>query len=137
MTKIEKVQFFAQYWGQKVGCTKYTDGMLIGKSNFGNIEWLKLTRLEYITDEDAIAVLHILSTQAKDKYTDSQLIEIKHSICELFSDSLKIDEIVGDTLIIKFFEAYDYLRSKSYLLPWRNYTVEQLIEEGIVKTRQL
>ncbi len=49
-----KIKFFAQYWGQKLGGTKYTpQGLGINKSNLNSIDYLELKPLSSITDEDA------------------------------------------------------------------------------------
>lgn len=114
MTQIEKEAFFAQYWGQEVLSDLTNMGKrclyVINERNFYNINkkevYLQLKSIESITNEDAVKCGFVTA--------------------EHF---LKVYEKIG---VLDQQEA-DKLRELGYLVGWRNYTTEQLIESGIVK----
>jgi hypothetical protein len=109
----EKAQFFAQYWGQKVfrehpnpKCNDYVDIDSISEYEL-NIGYLLLKPLSMISDEDAKKLEYLNGSHFIGCYNQQeQLID---------------------------YDEADYLRSKGYALPFRNYTVDQLIEKGWVK----
>lgn len=112
--KEEKAQFMAQYWDQKV----IRDGTYLHEVNsYFNLMHesfcLELKPLSSITDEDTIEVARLYWNNAKTG-------EVSHT------------KNVMDTLIQKTNVA-DYVRSKGYALPFRNYSVDQLIEMGWLK----
>lgn len=74
-----------------------------------------LTPLSAITDKDAIEV-------AKIYWGKTDFTSIDHT------------KRVLDSLIQKT-DVVDYLRSKGYALPWKKYSVEQLIEMGWLKLK--
>lgn len=119
-----KSRFFAQYWGQKV----------LGNSNTGWKNWnihdvslrsvvlaksdfLELTPLSDITDEDAIEVAR-------------HLARYKSDIVNSVKEHLKENHPYGDYLEQP---ELDYLRSKGYALPWMGLSVEKIIEFGWMK----
>lgn len=115
----EKAQYFAQYYGQKVYMQiDQTQLQPIEVNSFTLMElnnYLILTPLLAITDEDAIEVERIL--QGNPDY-DKAIYNIK-----------RYPHIYAITSA----EITDFLRSKGYALPWRDKSVEQLIELGWLK----
>lgn len=111
MTQIEKEALFAQYWGQKVATEKHFEEVQLIEVNsplaLGTVEnyYLQLKSIESITDEDA----KLLGW------------ETAKGLLEWFA------------LHPMTREEADMLRKLSYLLPFRQYSTEQLIEQGIAK----
>ena len=125
MTQIEKEAFFAQYWGQRV--ISYPDeigGLRVVEGHHCNEKtYLQLKPLESITDEDAIECIgKELYEFNRDNENDGYF---GFSASGMFLD------------MIEFYKndrsSADFLRSKGYLLPFRQYSTEQLIESGIAK----
>jgi len=142
MTQLEKAQFFAQYYGQKVqrwhqwtpdvenGIVHMITPQASGSCAVDSGWFLELTRLEDITDEDAIEVAKICEFSFGNLEDDDfkEVGQIRDWIVNIFY--IEFNYTTSHVLF-----AADFLRSKSYLLPWLNYTVEQLIEEGVVKIK--
>lgn len=118
----------------------------------------ELTPLSYITDEDAIEVLKIFK-----KYSASYnylFITKTNTFGETFRqaytedphkdggsqgiDAINVHGNFSDRGLHSlhsnrdetYWKALDFLRSKGYALPWRGYTVEQLISFGWLKLKQ-
>lgn len=114
MTQIEKEAFFALYWGQEVMIFEdehQTFKVIVQATSINNRQinkqYLQLKPLESITDEDAKLL----------GYADAKS----------FQEVIKLGGYVAIRL-----EA-DKLRELGYLVGWRNYSTEQLIESGIAK----
>ncbi len=138
INKEIKARIFAQYYGVKV---MYVGG--VGLVEVGNGGWnlkhpdffLQLKPLSSISDEDAFECLKI-----KNKYSNSMpFVKIKlkerHNysiqfICSYhkFSDNVEFLNLYDFTVPV-----YQYLQSKSYALPYMEYSVEDLIKAGIYK----
>lgn len=123
-TKINKAKFFAQYWDQSVGCTQYQSNFKIGKSNFLNVEWLNLTPLSAISDEDAMTAIRIVKVYVR---RDGAYI----------TEHVPIENIKKSFLDVPIWrlDLADFLRSRGYLLPFHDLTPEMLIEYGWAKTK--
>ena len=110
MTKEERSAFFAQYWGQickdKFGSINIWNG-LFDISDY----YLELKSLSNISDEDFEYLFY---------GTKSERFEINNSGTMTLSYNFTIESI-------------DYLRSKSYALPFRQYSVEELVKGGVIK----
>jgi hypothetical protein len=129
----EKERYFAAHWGQDVavderngakdGPFEVNAGTISGVGLL-KISYLELTSLSDITDEDAIDVANILGIR-KDV---SNKLRIEWAINSL-NESRTLKAIQGAM-------AYDYLRSKSYALPFNGKSVEELIELGWLKIRK-
>lgn len=97
--------------------------------------YLELTPLSDITDEDAIEVANIMDVDpvllTKDEF---HLRFGKEGDCIgiWFDGEILID---GEQCPLFILQVYDFLRSRGYLLPFRNYTTAQLIEMGWVKLK--
>jgi len=123
-TKFNKARLFAQY----LGCANYSDGnyesevKLVGFSTLqGSVEELKkgvllLKPLSAISDEDAIEVAKM--------YWGSNYSEFP-----LKTDKVGHSKLIMGTMATRT-DISDYLRSKSYALPWNNLSVETMIEFG-------
>ena len=143
-TLENKSKFFALYWGiEETGSDNYSHIMPDSWNEFpyfiGN-QYLILTPLSQISDEDAIEVARIL-------YGESDNFAIEFNAAGITSVSPYGLTCYGNTIDINwsgevFYEAassmsilkaYDYLRSKGYALTWMGLSVEQLVEYGWVK----
>lgn len=118
MIQEEKEQYFAQYWGQRVFKMGKTSPVGIVAHLYIEEGYLELTNLKNISDEDAIAVSNMLEVFVAEHFITA-LITGDHYICR----------------IKRSIHAYQYLQSKGYALPWRQYTVEDLINEGVLKLK--
>ena len=110
-----KCRFFAQYWGTK---TMYVGG--VGLVEVGKGGWnlkhpdffLQLKPLSKITDEDAISMYRGLERNYE---SSNQFLEDYKSI-----GFLEQSEV-------------DFLRSKSYAVPYMEYSVDELVKMGWVQ----
>lgn len=131
-TLENKAKFFAQYWGQKVVSwsniieIKLKSNILINELEESDA--LELTPLSDITDEDAIKVAKIENNYENALIRGKVIIQtfLEYSDC---SHSMKNSD--------QLLELIDFLRSKSYALPWMGLTVEKLIEYGWVKLKKI
>jgi hypothetical protein len=114
----EKQQFFTQYWGQKVFYFEGVERNYI--VNTFSIEYtrtyLLLRELKNITPEDAIELCNLIG---------------------MFSEENLIAALISGDRYVKDFKdvqkAVDFLRSKGYALPWRQYSVQELINNDWIK----
>jgi hypothetical protein len=134
MSNTEKAQFFALYWNQPV----WKDNRFIQETHtVGNplydlgtlreYDYLFLTPLSSITDEDAIEVARIEYQNVLDinNYSDYACVKIgKDVIGVLLLDHESIPLRLSD-----------FLRSRGYLLPWKQYTVDEILAKGWAKTK--
>lgn len=151
-----KAKFFAQYFGQEVIGHPLNDKASVSvRGTYITKTYIKKTclflkPLSSITDEDAIEVLRLLGeykpksvnityhsedgkewTRISRPYTDvneeyylNVLFNVTKSGLVTHHDNKRGED---------YLNLYDYLRSKSYALPWMGLSVEQQIEYGWVK----
>lgn len=129
-----KARFFAQHAGQKVFFTSHLQdkphinnwgSKLINKSDF-----LLLTNLSDITDEEAIKVAKLM--YPKDNHNDKDcLIWGKEIVVEILQGQTDKDVVWFAGIL----PVIDYLRSKGYALPWMGLSVEDLVNAGWVKLK--
>ena len=137
MTQEEKEQFIAQYWGQGVGYVP-DNGQLdsgsfictINEMAMDAVDYLLLTSLPMITDEHSIEIAKIWYCQTK-RHTvydgEALVMNINNNLLGLRNMS------ANDPF--KYLKVIDYLRSKGYTLPWNGHTVEEMVEQGIIKLK--
>lgn len=121
-TEINKVKFFAQYWGQKVFVNPILDSRPVNNTYlFGydepediEMEYLELKPLSLITDEDAEGYLHFIGCHS----FGNRIEKAKEQIQEDCHNDIHMS---------------DYLRAKGYALPWMGISVEKLVEYGWIK----
>lgn len=120
----DKEAFFAQYWGQKVGIIgtgkEYKSNAWINGSYFHSVNSLILKSLENISDEDLREIGIICANDNSCVYTNEFYIDLGKNILERYSFDLSV-------------QIADYLRLCGYLLPFRNYKIEQILEMGWAK----
>ena len=137
MTQIEKQHFLGNYIGCVIEWIRESDNTWITTfltaSNFGFLVKKKCRiiakSIESITDEDLEQIAKIMGyVNYSGLYSDSEGFWVY------------LNKKNGERLRTKFvwykeltLECFDFLRSKGYLLPFRQYSTEQLIESGIVK----
>lgn len=138
----EKAQYFAQYYGQWVfrHPSIRNGGSIQFKGRALENGYLELKPLSSITDEHIIECAKIfsgcpnISIQSKGHYQVTCDLDFSgwHGIFKILYD--KPSPIYYTNCINAYHLAvFDFLRSKSYALPWRQYSVEQLIEMGWLK----
>lgn len=141
----EKEQFFAQYSRQEVLFRKGVENPVAWSyeeiiREFTNIDpvYAILRPLSSITDEEAVEVATILEAGTNHrKYTverreDRAVVWFAQWCVHIGYNCV----IRGSQAILyhsQFMGVSDYLRSRGFLIGWRNYTPEQLIEMGWVK----
>lgn len=126
-TEINKVKFFAQYWGQKVFVNPILDSRPVNNTYlFGydepediEMEYLQLKDINSITDKEILAYK---SFQEMNEMADAYFI-----------NSFR------EYLVINNLSAYfvDYFRSKGFAIEWMGLSVEKQIEYGWIKITQL
>lgn len=137
-TLENKSKFFAQYWYQDVFVfVPNMQTYKITKSRFNaetlrNPCYLQLKPLESISDEDAIAFFDIVWAKVgshKNKPNDFKI--------EFGKDwaSSPTSERYG-LIPTGLFHGVDWLRSKSYALPWMGLSVQDLIDYGWIKIKE-
>lgn len=140
MTKKEKPQFFGLYHGQRVmkiddSPSVYTVNMI--KHPMGNNTHLWLKPLLSITDEDAIEVAKIVGIYNY-PIGITGTIQAGRAICHWFNNGTCYGEEGIENFIpaSSWLSIIDFLRSKCYALPWRSYSVDDLIKEGLIKLQE-
>jgi len=114
-----KGKFFAQYWGQDVltlgGAKCDNESQNWGEDLIFKTQFLELTPLSQITDEDAIEVAKIWGS---------------------IEPSVNVGKKVINRVTIMMVRVADYLRSKGYAVDYLDCKVEQQIEYGWVKLKE-
>jgi hypothetical protein len=130
-TLESKAKFFAQYWGQEILTQGFSKPHKIKGSIMDLIykeDYLELTPLSDITDEDAIQVAKI-ENNYEDALTRGKVLIntfIKYVDC---SHSMKNS--------LQFINMIDFLRAKGYALPWMGLSVEKQSIYGWVKLNDI
>ena len=125
---------FAPYFGQKVYRNTLWSNILPTSPLSGNClkdenlrdGYLELTHIDKITDEHALELSKIIGG-ANHLSNESQIFQLK----QLFSSP---NFYVNQTNISasRWLKAFQYLYSKSYALPYGEYSVENLVELNII-----
>lgn len=127
---IEKAKFFAQYWGQNVYRNDPRPGNN-GQLNYRIFQfqylleegcYLELTPLSNINNEDAIGVAKLVWPNCEPWKYNCRPLGIAYITEPKYQGKFQQDVV-------------DFLRSKGYLLPWRDLSVEELINRGWVKLK--
>lgn len=125
-----KQRIFALYWGQKVCRAVYPhEGEHIdkvGQWNIHHITNLELSPLSSITDEDAIEVM---LNGGRNTY--------KTNLETIIGRLKTIGYIDVDKWDYFPISVWDYLRSKGYALPAFGYSVDELVEVGVFKIKEV
>lgn len=129
-TLENKAKFFAQYYMQNVFMkTPNSNTWPLNYTRIGSItshSCLQLRPLSSITDDEAIKVFDILFPETG--YTDEVKIDLVKSWV------LLINKETGGFLPKNYVTFIDYLRGKSFLLPFHNLSTEQIIAYGWAKS---
>lgn len=148
MTPQEKEQYFAQYWGQNVARYKGDPKIVIVDSGlmnclecFENVKdnaYLELAAVKNITDEDARGVAEIYGLACVSKITRiDNAILLQDGLYELriTFDGFIFARHNGEIYNIITLQAHQYLQGKGYAQSFRNYSVESLILEKVLKLK--
>jgi len=132
-TSNNKGRFFSQYWGQEIMRFKFWENSqqsrIIDPPLAEGSTYIELKSLSSITDEDAVVLADIMGYP-----NDERCIEAWGR--DRITHAKKRADIFWDDAFtngIKLWQALDYLRSKSYALPYMGLPVETQIEYGWVK----
>ena len=117
---------FAPYFGQKVYRNILWSNILPTSPLSGNClkdenlrdGYLELTHIDKITDEHALELSKIIGG-ANHLSNESQIFQLK----QLFKTNISAS---------RWLKAFQYLYSKSYALPYGEYSVENLVELNII-----
>lgn len=110
MTEHKKA-FFALYFGQDVffdNMNFKVEGIDVLRDSWIQGIHAELKPIEYISDKDVKSIGFHSSSEFLNKFVHSEIFQYKH---------------------------IDYLRSRGYLVPFMEYSVEQLVEAGWVKEK--
>jgi len=129
-----KLRFFYQYGGQNVlKNDKYPEvSFLNGFFFFNNATYienyhLELRSIDSITDEECVELFDLKYPQYNDWNFKSKLGTIEHHVLHSLVSSMNYQN-----------ESYfliDWLRSKSFLVPFMNLTTEQILSFGWAKIK--
>lgn len=120
-----KDQFFALYHGQKVGYyDKFSGWKVDGVVKISMIEYLELTDLKDITDEDAIQICKIRWSKISGESHPYRLGDVQEG--RNIIESIQYKAVNTYTML----QIFDYLRSKGYLLPFNGLSTEEIIARG-------
>lgn len=123
-----KAKFFALYFGQNVLKTIDQPNVLplrVGEFlNYDN-EYLSLTSLSNITDEDAVEVANIIDLGFLSE--EERISFAKKCVEEIYTDNV--------ANVLAWLQIFDLLRSKGYALPFMGLSVETIIEYGWIKLK--
>lgn len=136
----DKAAFFAQYWGQyiKTSDTHSAKGLKPIEIFAHSIQYvdagsyLLLKPLSAITDEDALKLSQIL-------HPCIGLANVDHG--KAIAESLTLfgvctNQEIGARFAWSIQYISDSLRSRGYLIPFRNYSTDQILEMGWAKLRE-
>lgn len=125
MEREEKARYFAQYINQPVQTYKlsYSTKRDVPVNPNNPLGYLLLTPLDQITDEDRRNVLAISHRFGFRTYFSN----VKYLITNMSTSELPMALCL---------EITDYLRSKGYATSWMQYSVPQLIEEGVLRLKE-
>jgi len=143
MSKTEELQFkerlFAQYWGQEVGCDKYSDSYEVNSSTLSGSSLLSVTHLlladlSKITDEHLIEVAKIIGRNNSPIGCENNPLMAAKAVCYWFNENKgDYENFISAS---RWEHLISFLRSKGYALPFQGITVEQQIERGMIKLRK-
>ena len=155
-TLENKAKFFAQYWGQHVlyfssDFLRKIDNLTL--DSVENDDYLELKPISQISNNDAIEVAKLVSPmlfEGRGKngghYIDKSEIgwySVKHEGKTLMVDIdldgyvFEYDEIDEYKRPSRSLIGTDYLRSKGYALPYIDLSVEDLVEYGWIKLKEI
>jgi len=144
-----KARIFALYWGQRVWMRPHTNGetghLYINTDTVSakrlNIhsDYLSLFSLSSITDEDAEVIAGRVWTDESIK-NGNRISDVKKWIEGVFGSGTLYSwewDILDDFTKEDELFAVDYLRSQGYALPAFGYSVDDLVEAGVFKLKEV
>lgn len=123
ITKQIRQKIFMLYWGQEV----LSDGVNIGAcvGDFDDNLYLELKSVDSL---DYLEGHYVAELQDWQDCVMPIKVEVLASIIFRVSVSFGLEKLNYKTM--------DYLRSKGYAVPYLNWSVDDLIEEGIIKIKK-
>lgn len=121
MRQEDREAFFALYWGQRVWRSPKTDkcySVNVETLMITNRDFLELRPLSSITDEHANQGAKIIGCYSPG---DDGSWYRRRILAPSFFES------------VATLQETDYLRSKGYLVPFRHYSIQDLLELGVAK----
>lgn len=137
MTQGEKEQFFALYWGQDVGCVNQdhpdSNSPAINMTvdhECHEYDYLLLKPLLFITDEDAIELGY---KELKGSLWGEPQDQTPSMV---FCTELNCQGTDFDFPESMNYPLVDKLRAMGYAIGWKDYSVEDLIKEGLINLQK-
>lgn len=134
----EKAQFFSLYWGQDVGMREYGKQTRFIDANFMKYpdeSYLLLKPLSAISDEHAIEFAILLQIH-RGNYKIENLKKVVVYYLEEITEPQVDDHEYSSIDFALAIKIADILRSHSYALAWRGYSVQQQLEMGWIKLEE-
>lgn len=130
-TRDNFLRFAVLYWMQDVGRQgKYVNlNYQVNKDTLNAIDYIELTDLSAITDEDAIEVAKIWFKESKTDRSYHTAFNGKSVINRFQSEHSQ----TCPNGIIKVLEIVDFLRSRSYAVPYNGLSVKTMIDYNWIK----
>ena len=122
---LNKTKFFAQYYGQEIALhskKKYFVNSIIEK--IGDNYKLSLKSIDSISNIDICKCVNLMGKSI----TEEEAEDFKDSFIEAFLNK----EFYGTFYPYRVCEIVDYLRSKSYAIPYNGLSIDELISFGWV-----
>ena len=141
-TLENKAKFFAQYYGQNLIHSSFTNEINEVNGFLGNLNknyWLELKPLSQITNEDACELYRTYDNGFTNEYLKYKGVHEDEFLW--FTSTYENGETYNyyiDLINLRklTLNAVDYLRSKGYALPYNGLSVEKLVEYGWVKLKE-
>lgn len=127
-----KAKYFALYYYRQV-LGKYVNSDELAPIEIMNpclVDYIELTKIEDISDDDAIEVFNIIGI-SNHLSNESKAIQCK----ELFATNRFYNQQTNIPAI-GYLRAFQYLQSKGYALPYLDYSVSDLVELGLIKLKK-
>lgn len=131
MTNEEIGAFYSLYYGTKTGMCGDNIYRKVGVScDIWDIDYLELRSVEQMTDDELVEVAKTTERFLPSTPLIGQRVLGELGLITHFKDGTEIFFTAKYTV-----ETIDYLRSIGILVPFRQFTPEMLIAEGVVKLK--
>lgn len=138
----DREAFYMQYFEQfvltaidrdinKIGCGVSIYNMSLLLDGTFSDHYLELKPLSAITDEDAIEVAKLIGIDNSIMLYQKKIDYVKNWLVDR---NLNTTHVGGDSPL-RILSIMDFLRSRGYLLPFRQYTTQQLLDMGWAKLK--
>lgn len=117
LTNESREIFVAQYWGQRIGCTKFLNGLWVNDRNIKSIKYLELTPLQNISDEHADYLIQLEMGNWSISLYEKLIIDGNFIyFTPIFAPHSNKQEMINLNRLR--FDQYQYLQSRGYAIPF-------------------